>query len=92
VAFQSSWPFRAPVDGTQVHDYYDVIKEPMDLQTIENNLKHDLYHVKEQFIHDVMLIVDNCRTYNNEDTPYYDCAIKLERYLEAQMRKLRRIL
>jgi histone acetyltransferase len=92
VAFHHSWPFREPVNRQQVHDYYDVIKEPMDLKTIGEQLQAGKYDIKESFLHDVMLVIDNCRTYNNEDTVYYECATKLERYLDAQMRKLRRVL
>ncbi|KAL0486496.1 histone acetyltransferase [Acrasis kona] len=90
--FQHAWPFKEKVDPTLVHDYYDVIKEPMDLSTMAEKLKNNLYDSKEAFIHDMMLIIDNCRTYNNDDTPYYECATKVERYLEAQLRKLRRVL
>lgn len=28
---QSAWPFKEPVNREEVKDYYDVIKEPMDL-------------------------------------------------------------
>ncbi|CAH8523329.1 unnamed protein product [Schistosoma mattheei] len=36
-------PFRAPVDPVMLHipDYFQVIKEPMDLTTIRNNLEDD---------------------------------------------------
>jgi histone acetyltransferase len=92
VSFHHSWPFREPVDRVQVQDYYDVVKEPMDLKTVGEKLQSGKYEVKEAFMHDIMLIIDNCRTYNNEDTVYYECATKMERYLEAQIRKLRRVL
>jgi hypothetical protein len=31
---ENSWPFRKPVDPKKVPDYYDVIKEPMDLEKV----------------------------------------------------------
>ena len=34
----NSWPFREPVDKNKVPDYYDIIKKPMDLQTIQRKV------------------------------------------------------
>lgn len=34
-----SWPFVKPVNKKAVKDYYDVVKHPMDLETISNNVK-----------------------------------------------------
>lgn len=34
-----SWPFVKPVNKKAVKDYYDVVKQPMDLETISNNVK-----------------------------------------------------
>jgi histone acetyltransferase len=36
---QCAWPFREPVDLNEVHDYTDVIKEPIDLSTIEKRIR-----------------------------------------------------
>ena len=33
-----SWPFLTPVNKRDVPDYYDIIKEPMDLETINHRL------------------------------------------------------
>lgn len=38
---KDSWPFLHPVNGKLVPDYYDIIKEPMDIEKMEANLnKH----------------------------------------------------
>ncbi|KAF3357523.1 Pre-mRNA-splicing factor 18 [Verticillium dahliae VDG1] len=37
----SAWPFLIPVNKDDVADYYDVIKEPMDLSTMEVKLEAD---------------------------------------------------
>jgi len=84
---ECAWPFLDPVDPDEVVDYYDVIKEPMDLSTVENRLKKDYYRTKDIFISDVRLIFDNCRTYNRESTEYYECANKLEEYFKTLMTK-----
>lgn len=36
---QSAWPFLKPVDKTEVPDYYDHIKYPMDLKTMQDRIK-----------------------------------------------------
>lgn len=38
-AMSESWPFVKPVNKKAVKDYYDVVKHPMDLETIGNNVK-----------------------------------------------------
>jgi hypothetical protein len=42
---KASWPFREPVDPIHsgVPNYFEVIKEPMDLLTIEENLRNNVY-------------------------------------------------
>lgn len=35
---ENSWPFRKPVDKDKVRDYYDVIKKPMDLETVKEKV------------------------------------------------------
>ncbi|KAF7458076.1 bromodomain-containing protein [Cryptosporidium felis] len=45
-------------------DYFEVIKNPMDLSTISNKLLNDDYKCVSDFHSDVMLIFSNCREYN----------------------------
>ncbi|CAG8955663.1 hypothetical protein HYFRA_00010927 [Hymenoscyphus fraxineus] len=85
---QSSWPFLNPVSKDDVADYYEVIKEPMDLATMEIKLENDNYATPEDFTRDAKLIFDNCRKYNNETTPYAKSANKLEKYMWAQIKAI----
>ncbi|KAK3341462.1 Bromodomain-containing protein [Lasiosphaeria hispida] len=85
---QSSWPFLTPVNKDDVADYYEVIKEPMDLGTMESKLEADQYATPEDFIRDARLIFDNCRKYNNESTPYAKCANKLEKFMWQQIKAI----
>lgn len=85
---QSSWPFIHPVSREDVADYYDVIKEPMDLDTMEKKLDADAYALPEDFIKDAKLVFDNCRKYNNETTPYAKSANKLEKYMWQQIKAI----
>jgi len=78
---QSAWPFQHPVNRDEVADYYEVIKEPMDLSTMEDKLEKDLYPNPEDFIKDAKLVFNNCRRYNSETTPYAKSANKLEKFM-----------
>ncbi|KAF1935560.1 Bromodomain-containing protein [Clathrospora elynae] len=84
----NAWPFQQPVNKDEVLDYYDVIKEPMDLATMEEKHEKDLYPTPEEFIKDAKLIFGNCRRYNNESTAYAKAAGKLERYMWQRIREI----
>jgi len=61
-----SWPFLEPVDTTVVQDYLDVIKEPIDLSTIEKRIRQEGYYRSKQMLFaDLMLMVNNCKLSNN---------------------------
>ncbi|KAK0533952.1 histone acetyltransferase [Tilletia horrida] len=81
----SSWPFLNPVNGEEVPDYYDVIKSPMDLSTMENKLENNQYAAIEDLVVDAQLIFDNCRRYNPPQSPYAKCANKLEKFLKDHL-------
>ncbi|CAD5115481.1 DgyrCDS4450 [Dimorphilus gyrociliatus] len=57
-------PFLFAVNGKTVPDYYQIVKNPMDLQTIRENLRNKKYLCRETFILDVNLIVKNSQLYN----------------------------
>ena len=84
----SAWPFAQPVNRDEVPDYYEVIKEPMDLSTMEERLSNDLYPTPQDFIKDAKLVFDNCRKYNNETTPYAKSANKLEKFMWQQIKAI----
>ncbi|EDO44902.1 predicted protein, partial [Nematostella vectensis] len=81
-----AWPFLEPVSGLDVPGYYDVIKEPMDLSTVEDKITSKKYATLEQFVSDVTRIFDNCRFFNGKDTPYYRCAEVLEAVFVQKLR------
>ena len=81
-----SFAFRQPVSKDDVADYYDVIKEPMDLSTMEQKLEAEQYQTPEDFVKDARLIYDNCRKYNGETTSYAKMANKLEKYMWTQIK------
>ncbi|XP_059487013.1 histone acetyltransferase KAT2A [Neocloeon triangulifer] len=84
----AAWPFLKPVDINDVPDYYDHIKYPMDLKTIENRLKTSYYVNKRLFIADMNRIFTNCRLYNSPETEYFKCANLLEKFFQSRMREV----
>jgi hypothetical protein len=58
--------FLEPVDTTFITDYPNVIKKPMDLRTLKENLEAGKYTTKEEFYADTQLIFDNAITFNKD--------------------------
>uniref|UniRef100_A0A671PEP4 Protein polybromo-1 n=1 Tax=Sinocyclocheilus anshuiensis TaxID=1608454 RepID=A0A671PEP4_9TELE len=47
-------------------DYYQIIQDPMDLRTIENNIRTERYNNEEALMDDIKLMFRNARHYNEE--------------------------
>ncbi|OXG24839.1 histone acetyltransferase [Cryptococcus neoformans Tu401-1] len=88
----SAWPFVKPVDSSVVADYYDVIKDPMDLSTMEYKLENNHYESIEGFVADVKLMCANCRQYNGEKSTYTKQANLLEKALDRILKKRKSVL
>ncbi|KAJ7977318.1 histone acetyltransferase GCN5 [Quillaja saponaria] len=81
-----SWPFKEPVDSRDVPDYYNIIKDPMDLKTTSKRVESEQYYVTfEMFVADVRRMFANARTYNSPDTIYYKCATRLENHFQNKV-------
>ncbi|KAK0625271.1 hypothetical protein B0T17DRAFT_590894 [Bombardia bombarda] len=63
-----STPFLNRVNKRDAPDYYNFIKQPMDLGTMTKKLKSLQYKSKADFVADLNLIWDNCLRYNQEMT------------------------
>lgn len=61
---------------------------PIDLTTLEENVKADAYPTMEDFVKDTNKIFTNCKTYNAQDTEYSKCAVKLEKYFNEKLRSI----
>ncbi|KAM7358275.1 nucleosome-remodeling factor subunit NURF301 E(bx) isoform 2-T3 [Cochliomyia hominivorax] len=86
---KNAWPFMEPVDPNEAPDYYKVIKEPMDLKQIEENLNNNTYSKLSEFIGDMTKIFDNCRYYNPKESSFYKCAEALESYFVQKIKNFR---
>ena len=72
-----------------VPDYTMVIKEPIDLKTIEKKLLNNEYADQDAFCDDILRIFKNCRIYNQPETVYNKCANELEEYIKPHLQTLR---
>merc|ERR1719361_146875 len=82
-------PFKEPVNPSEVPNYYNVVKVPMDLQTIDQRLGQKYYKTLGEFIGDVMRIFENCRFFNPENSPITKSADNLENYFIQKLALLR---
>jgi histone acetyltransferase len=81
---QFCWPFRDPVDTTDVTDYLDIVHDPIDLSTIKKRITQDNYYKSRKMLHaDLMRMVDNCLLYNDDHSTYAQCARQLEKFIQG---------
>jgi len=61
-----AYEFLQPVDyvALNILDYPKIITHPMDLGTVKKNLLNGDYKIIQDFMSDINLIWQNCRTYN----------------------------
>lgn len=67
---QRSWVFRDPVDPVVLGlpDYFEVVKNPMHLSLIEQNLENGTYKDMATFERDTKLVFENAIFYNGEES------------------------
>lgn len=83
-------PFMAPVDPVAlgIPDYFHVIKEPMDLGTIRQNLEGGYYDDSDVFADHVRLVFRNAMLYNAAHSQVHIFAVKLLEDFEKRMTNL----
>lgn len=84
---KSAFAFLRPVDymALNIPHYPNVIKQPMDLSTMEQKLKTDQYSSLEAFVSDFELMVNNCFTFNGPAHAVSSNAQTLRAYFLKQM-------
>jgi Bromodomain/TAZ zinc finger len=87
---QHGWVFNSPVDPVELGlpDYFDIIKKPMDLGTVQKRLENGFYHSIDEFAIDVNLTFDNATTYNEDGSVVYNMATELKTKFSMDLRKL----
>ncbi|CAF2391370.1 unnamed protein product [Rotaria sp. Silwood2] len=82
-----SWPFQTPVDAKQHPEYYECIKNPMNFSTIKKKMRNNQYTKREEFLHDVELILNNCEYFNEDDSPVGQAGHLLRTFFQSQWTK-----
>ncbi|XP_075701789.1 nucleosome-remodeling factor subunit BPTF isoform X2 [Rhinoderma darwinii] len=85
-AHKMAWPFLEAVDPEDAPDYYAVIKEPMDLSTMEERIRSRYYKKLTEFVADMTKIFDNCRYYNPSESTFCQSAEILESYFVQKLK------
>ncbi|XP_045904849.1 bromodomain testis-specific protein isoform X1 [Micropterus dolomieu] len=85
-----AWPFYTPVDAVALglHDYHDIVKQPMDLSTIRSKMDHREYADAKEFAADVRLMFSNCYKYNPPSHEVVYMARKLQEIFEGRYLKV----
>uniref|UniRef100_A0AAR2JUV6 histone acetyltransferase n=1 Tax=Pygocentrus nattereri TaxID=42514 RepID=A0AAR2JUV6_PYGNA len=82
-----SLPFRQPVDPQLlgIPDYFDIVKNPMDLSTIKRKLDTGQYQEPWQYVDDVWLMFNNAWLYNRKTSRVYKYCSKLAEVFEQEI-------
>ena len=87
---EHGWVFATPVDPVELglEDYFEIIKKPMDLGTIQKKLEAGSYHAFGDFKSDVRLTFENAMKYNEENTVVHEMAKELKKKFDVDYKKL----
>jgi hypothetical protein len=79
IACEDSHPFRQPVDpiALKILDYPTIVKNPMDISTIQNKLSEGKYQNPLQLCDDAWLMFNNAWLYNKKTTRVYKMCTKV---------------
>lgn len=70
-----------------VPDYYQKIKNPMDLGTVNRKLNNKMYRNVAEWISDVETIWLNAMKFNKEGTPFHLIALEMQSWFRKQVSK-----
>lgn len=84
------WVFRDPVDPGElgIPDYFEIIKEAMDLSLIKRKLENNEYKCISNFERETKLVFDNSILYNGENSDVGDMAKTLSTFFQKQLKVL----
>ncbi len=87
---QSAVNFNQPVDfvALKIPTYPEIIKEPMDLRTIEERIKANEYSSVDEFAADFNRIIENAKTFNGPEHAVTKGAYNIKASFDKQMSNL----
>uniref|UniRef100_A0A4W5K6K0 histone acetyltransferase n=1 Tax=Hucho hucho TaxID=62062 RepID=A0A4W5K6K0_9TELE len=82
-----SLPFRQPVDPMVlgIPDYFDIVKNPIDLSTIKRKLDTGQYQEPWQYVEDIWVMFNNAWIYNRKTSRVYKFCSKLAEVFELEI-------
>ena len=80
--------FLEPVDFVHFAEYLTVVKRPMDLRTLKENLEKGEYTTRDEFYTDAKLIFDNAVLFNKDRDSAF--VVKLAESMTKALERLRR--
>ncbi|XP_030387644.1 bromodomain testis-specific protein [Scaptodrosophila lebanonensis] len=85
-----AWIFYEPIEPQLLGltDYFEIVKEPMDLSTVKHRLSSGYYLTATDFAKDVRLIFFNTYLYTNPTHVCYGMAVELQHIFEGLFSKL----
>ncbi|KAI3813097.1 hypothetical protein L1987_17813 [Smallanthus sonchifolius] len=91
---QHGWVFNKPVDvvALKIPDYFNVIKNPMDLGTIKEKLSSGKYSSPLEFLADVRHTFSNAMTYNPPGNDVHIMADVLSKFFELRWKPIEKKL
>lgn len=81
-------PFRFPVDPVRdgAEKYHEIVKNPMDLDTMKKKLASNQYVTVEDYVTDVHLICDNAIKFNGDNSMYAFIAADVKNWIDEQFK------
>ncbi len=76
---ENGWVFSEPVDPIEleIHDYFDIVEHPMDLDLVTKKLENGVYWDIASFRKDTRLVFENAILYNGKDSDVGMMAVEL---------------
>uniref|UniRef100_A0A8C6J7N4 Tyrosine-protein kinase BAZ1B n=1 Tax=Melopsittacus undulatus TaxID=13146 RepID=A0A8C6J7N4_MELUD len=87
IKYRFSWPFREPVTTEEAEDYFEVISNPMDFQTIQSKCSCGNYRSVQEFLSDIKQVFSNAECYNQNGSHVLSCLEKTEQCLIDMVHK-----
>lgn len=84
---KNSAAFLNPVDhvALNIPSYPEIIKNPMDLNSMDQKLKHGKYNTVQEFADDFNLILHNTRTFNGAHHAVTQAGMAMDAYFKKMM-------